>query len=521
MAEPPHPHPLHRTTLLVSTAALASRLLGLLRDLLLAAVLGAGPAADAFFVAWRLPNLFRRVLGEGALNAGLVPLERRIAAEQGSEAAARFAGQALAWASLVLAPAVAALAAFAPVLVGWMAPGFAADPATFDLAVACLRLTSPAIAAAVLAGLLGALINARGRFPSPAMAGLSTNLVMIGAILLLGASALDERARAIGLALAVTLGGLIQLALLSVPWAQGRLRLIWSAPRWSSEIRGLVIAALPGLFVAALGPLAVLIGVLVASRDPSAVAHLNYADRLFQLPLGFIALGAGVVLLPELTRWLRDDPPKLHAAQNQAIRLALALALPGAAALWLLAEPIVSVLFQRGAFQPADTAATAQALAGLAWGLPGAALARVIALPFFARERPRLPVLAGLAGLIVTGLASSLIQPIWGVAGVAGAISLGLSINAALLLALAHRRGWWRPDRGLARAALGLVAATAGMAVALALLLGLLEPWLAPDSALPLRAGALTLLCANGFTVFALLALLLGAISRTDIRRVN
>jgi putative peptidoglycan lipid II flippase len=509
-----------RATGLIGAATLASRLLGLARDLLLAAVLGAGPAADAFFVAWRLPNLLRRVLGEGGLNAALVPVERRVRAESGALAARGFAGQALAGAALVLTVIVLAVEIFAPSLVLAMAPGFAEAPGTLATAILCLRLAAPSLAFAVLASLAAALVNARGAFAAPALAALAVNAVMIAAIVMVSRSPAADDTRAAWLAVAVSLASLAQLALtipalLAGPEAPGLVR-----PALTPPIRSLLVGSLPGLAVAGATQLSMLVALMVASSDPGAVAHLNYADRILQLPLGFVAVGAGIVLLPELARLVQSGAAAAehHAAQNRSLELALAMAMPAAVALAVLAAPIVELLFQRGAFGPQDATATATALAALAPGLPAAGLMRILAQPFFARERSRPPLLATLAAVTTTAAAAFVLQRPAGTAGIAAGVSAGAWVGAALVGALAWRAGWWSLDGAVARRIASVLAASVLMGAALWAGLREAAPWLEPGQSLALRTVALAALCGGGLAFYAALALALGGLRATDLR---
>lgn len=509
-----------RATGLIGAATLASRLLGLARDLLLAAVLGAGPAADAFFVAWRLPNLLRRVLGEGGLNAALVPVERRVQAEDGAPAARRFAGQALVGAALVLAAMVLAVELFAPALVLAMAPGFADAPETLATAILCLRLVAPSLAFAVLASLAGALINARGGFAAPAFAALAVNAVMIAAIVLVSRSAAPEETRAAWLAVAVSLASLAQLALVLPPLFAGPGAPRLARPALTAPVRSLLAGSLPGLAVAGATQLSMLVAIMVASDDPGAVAHLNYADRVLQLPLGFVAVGAGIVLLPELARLLRAGAPAMehHAAQNRSLELALALAVPAAVALAVLSGPIVTVLFERGAFVAEDSAATAAVLAALAPGLPAAGVMRILAQPFFARERARPPLLATLAAVATTGIAAAVLQHQSGTAGIAAAVSLGAWVGAALVAALAWLAGWWEPDTRMTRRTGAVLAASLLMGVALWATLRFAAPWLEAGQPQAVRVCALAALCGSGLAFYGVLALAFGGVRRDDFR---
>ena len=368
---------LARSTLVVSAAAASSRVLGFVRDVLLATILGTGPAADAFVVAFRLPGLTRRVLGEGVLNGGVIPVENRVRAEQGDDAARILAGETLATLALGLLVVVALAEIVAPVLVLALAAGYVDDPLRFGLATDYTRLMLPLIAATALTAVAGALLNAQGRVTVAAAAPVLVNGILVAVLLALRASEAPAERLGLWLSASVSVAGVAQLVVLMIAMRQmpNPPRLV--RPRWSPEIRRMLALGVPGLLAVAAGQLSVIVATQVASQTPAGVARLYYADRLFQLPLGFVAAGAGVVLLPEIVRLLRaGDLERLAQAQNRSLEWAMLLALPAAVGLAVLSEPIVSVLFEHGEFGRMDVAETARALTALAPGLPLAAAIR-------------------------------------------------------------------------------------------------------------------------------------------------
>lgn len=513
---------LGRKTAVVSAAAGASRVLGFARDVLLAALLGSGAAADAFVVAFRIPSLVRRVLGEGALNAGVVPVLSRLGHEEGDAAQLRAAGEILTTAALALLILVAIGQVFAPWLVLALAGGFADDAERLTLASLYTRLMLPTIGAAVLAGLAGAILNAGGRVLAAALAPLVVNLVLVAVLAVLAFSDLAPQAMGTVLAAAVTIAGVAQLAILVPPLMRGPAapRLSW--PRLSPALRRVLALGLPGMAVAAAAQIGIVVATQVASHEPSAVARLYYADRLFSLPLGFVAAAAGTVFLPELARLLRSgDTAAAVEAQNRAMEWALLLAVPAALALAVLAEPIVSVLFERAAFSRQDTVVTASCLAALAFGLPAAAVARIQSQAFFAREDVRRPLAAALGGVLATLAVAILLEPRFGAVGVAWAVTAGSWVGAVLLGAVAARRGvhagWARLGARVAR----IVAAALVMAAFVAALAALAAPVLDTSASTLLRAGVLAALCATGLAVFGLAALLAGAVDRGDLQRLR
>jgi len=499
-------------TLIVSGAAAASRVLGFLRDVLIAAALGAGPVADAFLVALRLPNLARRTLAEGALTAGFAPLHARVAAEEGETAAARLAGEALGALALVLSGLVALgmLAAGGLVLV--VAAGLAGEEASRTLAAELTRLALPAIAAFGLAGLASAVLAARERVVALALAPLASNATMIAVLLLAPARIPDDPERlAAVLAASVGLAGVVQLAvvLLALRRAGG---LVAVRPRLGPRTRAALVGLLPALVAVANVELILLAATQVASFTPGAVAQLYYAERLVQLPLGLVAAAAAAVLLPRIaSRHRAGDAEGFVAAQNRALELAALVACPAAAALVMLDEAIVAVLFGRGAFTQADVAATAAILTGLAVGLPIAAAGKILQQGGFARERPRTALIATGLGVAATLAAGAALAPALGPLGIGLAASGGLAAHALVLAVVARRVEGWAPDIRLGDRFPRIVVATGAMAAWLLLLDG------AGLAATVGEAGALAISCLTGAAVYAATALAAKAVQPADL----
>jgi putative peptidoglycan lipid II flippase len=495
-----------RSTLLVGAASAASRILGFARDVLFAQVLGAGPVADAFLAAFRLPNLLRRVLAEGGLNPALVPVLVRLPPEKG----ARFAGEAFAALGLALLALTAIVEGAAGGAVLLLAPGLGDDPATLALAAFYTRLAFPLVVGVTLASFLAAILNARRRFLASALAPLAVNAALIAVLLLVRhRDGLDAEARGLWLAAAASLAGFVQLALLALallaPGAPilGPLRL-----RGSPALKGLVLRALPILAAGAGSQLLVVVGTQVASFVPSGLSWLYYADRVAQLPIGIIASAAGVVLLPELTaRLAAGDHAGVVASQNRALELALLVALPAAAALACLARPIASVLFERGAFGPADAEGTALALTGLALSLPPAVLVKILSQTLFAGGRTRAGLVALGAGLAATAAAALLLVVPLGILGIACGIALGSLVQMGVAVLALRRAGLWGIDRSLRRRTLRILAAC--LALAAGLLGGI--------RLLPADAAGLAALCIGGLALYAAAGWAFGAITRADL----
>ncbi len=367
---------------------LVSRVLGFARDVMIAAFLGAGPVAEAFFVAFRLPNMFRRFFAEGAFNMAFVPLFAKRLEAEGEVSARRFAeeAQAVLFAALVVLTVLAQIAM--PWLVLALASGFEGEQ--FELAVLYSRIGFPYILFISLTALYSGVLNSFGRFAAAAAAPTLLNLTLIGAMLLAWWLGLDM---GLSLTWSELVAGILQLAL--VVWAAWRIgmALPLKRPRLTPEVRRLVRIGIPGVLAGGVVQINLVVGTQVASYFEGAVAWLSYADRLYQLPLGVVGVAIGVVLLPELSRRFRaGDVAGTREALNRAAEFTLVLTLPAAIALMAIPELICRVLYQRGAFDALDTQQTALALAVYAAGLPSFVMQKVLQPAFFAREDTRTPL---------------------------------------------------------------------------------------------------------------------------------
>jgi putative peptidoglycan lipid II flippase len=412
-----------RSFLTVSTGTLASRLLGFARDSMIAALLGAGPVADAFLVAFQLVNVVRRLLSEGALNAALVPAWLRVREADGAKAAAAFAGRVLGTISAALLAAAALLGLLMPLVVTALAPGFAGHE-TLQLAVNDARLMLPYLAFAGPATVMMALLNAQGRFALTAFSPLLFNVALIAVMIGLLFWRKDASFAAWAIAATVGIAGLLQLLILV-----GRRGGSTAAPlriAFDAAMRGFLGKAIPGM-IASAGPQGLAVaGAIIASSSPSAVSWLYFANRLIELPLGIVGVAMGTVLVPELTRALRaGDRIAAAHAESRGLELAVGLALPAMLGLIVLAEPVVRMLFEHGLFTAADTIGTAHALMLLALALPAHVLVKALSPAFFARDDTSTPLLATLGGFAVAIVSGIVLGHVYGASGVAAGIALG------------------------------------------------------------------------------------------------
>lgn len=507
-----------RNILSVGGLTLASRVLGFARDVITAALLGAGPVADAFFVAFRLPNHFRALMAEGAFNAAFVPMFSKRLIEDGRPRAQVFAEQVLA---LLVASQLVLLVIFEIIMPWFMrvfAPGFIDQPEKFDLAVLFTRITFPYLLFISIVSLTGALLNALGRFAAAAAAPILLNCCLILAQLVLTAF-LPSSGHA--LSWGVLAAGLVQFLYLQWECHRAGIRLRLPRPRLTPEVRSFLRILGPAALGAGVVQINLFVDTLIASFLPTgAISYLYYADRLNQLPLGVIGIAVGTVLLPEMSRHVkRGDEAAAAHSQNRAFELSLLFTLPATAAFLAAAQPIVSVLFQRQSFGPADAAATATTLMAYAAGLPAFVLIRSLLPGFYAREDTatpvRIAVIAVLANIALKLMLMGLLQQV----GLALATAASAWLNAVLLALALRRRGRLVLDRRLTRSLVPLGAASLGMVIALRLaLIGLAPLFEAP--ALTLRMAALAILILVGLAVFFGLALGFGAVDRTLLRRV-
>src|SRR5229473_1853187 len=504
-----------RSVATVGSYTLVSRVLGFMRDILTAAILGAGPVADAFFVAQRLPNLFRSLFAEGAFSAAFVPLFAGTMAEHGKAHARIFAEDALAVLLAALLGFVLLGEIFMPAVMEVIAPGFGEEPEKFELAVDLARITFPYLLFIALVALQGGVLNSLDRFAAAAATPILLNLFLIAALLLMRQFGWhDGRA----LAWAVSAAGFAQFLWLLFSCARAGLALRLPFPQLTQGVRRTLAVMAPGTVGAGVTQLNLLISTALASLLPGgSVSYLYYADRLNQLPLGVVGIAVGTAILPSLSRQVQSgDAAGAAATQNRGVELALLLTLPAAAGLVVLAQPILTVLFERGAFGPAEAAATAAALAAYAAGLPAFVLVKILAPGFYAHRNTATPVKVAVAAVMVNFVLTIGLMQFLAHVGVAVALSVAGWMQALVLLVLLERHGHFRLDRRARGNIPRIAAATLAMAGILVGLRVLLAPALAGPAML--RFGALAGLIAAGLFSFGLLILGLGVTDWRELR---
>lgn len=494
---------LARAVATIGSLTFVSRILGFVRDILIAKTLGAGLAADAFFLAFRLPNLFRKLLGEGAFNSAFVPLFSGLLQKDGKDKAVQFAAQAfslLLVANLVL---LAVFLVFMPLLLRVLAPGFEVGGPRYELAVELARIMFPYLMLITLASQCGAMLNSVHHFGHAAAMPILLNLIMSGTMLVATGS---QAQVATQLAWSVTAAGVAQLLYIWVTLRTADLRLYPARPRQSPEVRRFFILFGPGVVGAGVYQLNVTVDMMFASvLGEGAISWLSYADRLNQLPLGVIGTAMGTALIPLLSRQIKaGDWGHALRTQAEAIRMGVFIAFPAMTAFLLMAVPMVRILFERGAFSPADSLSTAHALQAFAVGLPAYILIKIFSSSFFAQQDTKTPVKIAMLGLVMNVILNFAFMKPLGFVGVALSTSLSAWVNVfmfAYLLQKTPIAPHWGDVGGYI---LRVTAACLGMAGVVWGALHGLEPFLSHESS-SMKAAALSgVIAAGGITYFAL-----------------
>ncbi|MBQ24301.1 murein biosynthesis integral membrane protein MurJ [Alcanivorax sp.] len=465
--QPPKKAGLLASTAVVATMTMLSRVLGLVRDVVIARMLGASAGADAFFVALKIPNFLRRLFAEGAFNQAFVPVLSEYRSN-GSMAATKLLVDRVAGTlggTLVLVTLVGVLAA--PAIIWVFAPGFGDDPAKRALTVEMLRLTFPYLFFIALTAFAGGILNSWNRFAVPAFTPVLLNLSLIGCALFLAPHFAEDR-MAVALAWGVLIAGVVQL-LFQLPFL-ARLNLM-PIPRmgWRDPgVRKIMKLMAPALFGASVYQLNSLVNTILASMlETGSVTWLYYTDRLIELPLGIFAVAIGTVILPSLSSKHADVSPEAFSRTlDWAIRMVLLIGLPAALALFALAEPLLSTLFQYGEFSAFDVTKTAASLRAYSAGLLAAMLIKVLAPGFYARQDTRTPVRIGVLAMLANMLLGALLVWEWRHVGLASAMALSAWLNAGLLYLGLRRSGVYQPLSGWALQWLRMLLAGAAMVAA-------------------------------------------------------
>ncbi len=510
---------LARNTAVIGGLTLISRLLGFARDLILAAALGAGPVADAFFAALRFPNLFRRLFAEGAFSQAFVPVYSKTLAAEGQEAADALAGEALS----VLLVATGLLTGIAMLAMPWingvLFVGYADDPQTFALATTLTQITMPYLICMTAATLFSGVLNARGKFFVAAAAPILLNLCLLVGV---WPFRNDPHMAAYAAAIAVTVSGVLQAVWVwggaARAGAGGKLGL----PRVTAGVTRLVALAVPGAIAGGALQINVLVSQALASFEQGAITYLNVADRLYQLPLGLIGIAVGVAMLPRLSRLVQEgDGAGARNALDEAVSLSMAFTLPAAAALLAIPAFLIDGLFVRGAFTAQDAANVGQALFHYGWGVPAFVLAKIFAPAFFAREDTKAPMRYAITSMVLNVVLGAILffglrqLHLPGFPGLAIATSAAAWLNVLLMVRSLVKSDAYRPTP---RAAQRLARIFLASAILYAVMWFAAANRAALEAQLGSKEAAILLVILGGGTLYFVMAFVLRAVTIADVR---
>jgi putative peptidoglycan lipid II flippase len=501
-----------KSTGTIGGLTMVSRIAGFAREMLMARVLGAGVFTDAFLVAFRLPNTFRRLFGEGAFSAGFVPLYSQRLQSGGEDEARSFSEEVLA---VFLPTLILFTLLFEIIMPLFMIPftGWTGDK--LHLATFLTRITFPYLLLISLVSLFSGILNSIARFTAAAFAPALLNLAMLAALIIVPTGG---NITAIALAVAVTTGGVLQLALLMVACKRAGIVLKVRKPRMTPGVRQFVRVVLPATLGAGVYQMSILIDTFFLTRiGTGAVSYFNYADRLNQLPLGVIGAALGTAILPQVSRHVDiGEADKAARVQGQAAELAMLLCLPAALALAVSALPLVSAIFEGGRFKAEDAHFAALTLSIMALGLPAYVLVKVLTPGFYARRDTATPVKIAVVVLVVNVALNFALVPPFGIGGLAVAVALSSWLNCAILYAILHRRGHFRVEKWLAsRLARQLVAAGAMVVALIGIRMGL-SGWFV--GSVGHRLAGVIAIVGGGMLVYFPLVWILGGTDREELK---
>jgi putative peptidoglycan lipid II flippase len=505
-----------KSTLTVGFFTFLSRISGFVRDVMMANLVGASWLSDAFFVAFKLPNFFRRLFAEGAFNAAFIPSFSSILTEQGREAAIKFAGEVMSVLLLILLILNAIFIVFMPWIMPIFAPGFADNPEKFNITVALSQITFPYILFISLVSLLGGILNSMGKFAAPAASPILLNLCMIGGMLWLNGIS-DTPAHA--LSYAVFIAGIVQLAwLVFVCLRLDMMPAIYS-PRLTQQVKTMLLLMAPAALGSGVQQLNLLIDVVIASHIPDAVSYLYYADRITELPIGMIGVAVGTVLLPMMSKQIRSgNLEEARSSMNRALELVLLFGLPSTAALLVIAEPVIRVLYQHGAFTPEDMIATKNALIAFTVGLPAFLAVKIFAPGFYANHDTKTPFKIAMLCVVVNLFFNLTLIHSFAHVGMAMATTIAGWVNVGLMASILHKRGIFVPDATLRQRLSKLTLASAIMAAALLATEGFFTSFY--DQSALMKVIGLSSVIAIGAGAYGASVLLLKAYDLGEMRRL-
>jgi putative peptidoglycan lipid II flippase len=494
----------------VSILTLVSRIFGYIRDIFIASILGAGMLADTFLVAYRLPNFFRQLSAEGAVNNAFVPLFSSKMVAEGKDKASVFASQVFSWLFVILSLLTIVMVIFMPYVMSVLAYGYADQPEKMALVVTFGRIVFPYLLLISMVSLLAGMLQSVGKFAVAAAAPVILNICMVSAILIGGYL---TKIPAHILCFGVVAAGICQLVWVWCAVRKAQIHLKFCRLTPTEDIKLLFKRMVPGIIGGGVTQLNLWVNTIVATNIAGAVAYLYYADRIVQFPLALIGTAMGVALLPTLSRALKANQiGEAVELQNRALEISLLLAIPAAVGLYAIAGHLIQGMFQRGAFSNTETIATAAALKIYAIGLPAFVLIKIFLPSYFAAGDTKTPVKIGLVCLGLNALLSITLVQIWGHRGLAAATTASSWLNAALLIGILMHSERYTPDAALYKGLRRIAMASLAMLITIkgvdALLLE--KTWL-QDSPNLQAIAVLGALLSAGSAVFLLTAFLNGA----------
>jgi len=504
---------LFKATGTIGGLTLVSRIAGFAREMLMSRVMGASWQADAFFVAFRLPNTFRRLFGEGAFSAGFVPLyAQRLQGKDGDVEAKNFSEEILA----VFVPTLIVFTIVFEIIMGpfvFLISGYHGEK--LALATFLTRITFPYLLLISLVSLFSGILNSLARFTAAAFAPALLNLAMLTALIVVHVGGTTT---AVALAAAVSAGGVLQLALLLAACKRAGIVLKLRKPQMTPGVRQFVRVVIPATLGAGVYQISAFIDTFFLARiGTGSLSYFNYADRLNQLPLGVIGAALGTAILPQVSKHVgANEPEKAAHVQSQAAELAMLLCLPAALALAVAAGPLVSALFQGGRFTPEDAQLTALTLSIVVLGLPAYVLVKVLTPGFYSRQDTATPVKIAVIVLIATVVLNFLLIPPFGIAGLASAIAICSWLNCLMLYVVLHRRGHFRIPGWLASRVARQMIACVGMAAALYGIRLVLGDWFSASPGK--RMVGVAALVGGGMAVYFPLVWLLGGTDKEELK---
>lgn len=513
-----------RHTSTIAGFTVISRIFGFVRDILLARVLGAGLAGDAYQLAFTLPNTFRRLFAEGAFSVAFVPMySQKLAGDNGEAEAQHFANDVLSVFLWVLLAFSALAMIVMPGIVWILASEFQSVPGKFDLSVFLSRVTFPYLFFISIVAMLSGLLNARSRFAPGAIAPILFNITLIGGIAagyFWRGNSGDDRWVVYAMSAAVSLSGLVQMIYLWWEVRRSGLKLQLRAPKLTPDVKRLGMVILPATFGAGIYQISQFVDTFFATSLPQgSLTLLKMADRLNQMPLGIVGIALGTAILPMLSRHIHSgEDQRAQDLQADAFEMATLLTLPAAAALAVCAPAFVNAFFVGGKFTDADGLIMAQITAALVAGLPAYVIVKILNPGFFARSDTKTPVYTALITLIFNIVLNVFVVRPWGIVGLAGATAASASLNCLMLYAVLHKRGWFHFTGALASRIARQLIATAAMSALLWWMMGWMLPFFSDD--ILVRVAALAILVGGGMAAYFAVGYMVGALDRDRVNRL-